>query len=125
MSHRQFSANKNALPADLLLTYRQVILHKRCADPFDEPRIERLLSEVQADEFVLIGAGTEDAIRATAIGLLHRGKKVSIIVDALGSRNTGEAKLALRKMKAKGAKLIMTRDVAGASKLRSRIPWTA
>ena len=111
--------NKNALPADLLLAYRQVILHKRCIDPFDEPRIERLLSEVEADEFILIGAGTEDAVRATAMGLLHRGRKVRIIVDALGSHNTREAKLALRKMEAKGAILIMTNNVAGTSDLRA------
>jgi nicotinamidase-related amidase len=104
--------DKNVLPADILLAHKQVILHKRCIDPFDEPRIERLLSEVQAGEFVLIGTGTEDAVRATAMGLLHRGKKVKIIIDALGSHNTKEAKLALRKMKAKGAKLVMTRDVA-------------
>lgn len=104
--------DKNALPADILLAYKQVILHKRCIDPFDEPRIERLLSEVQADEFVLMGAGTEDAVGATAMGLLQRGKKVRIIVDALGSHNNKEAKLALRKMKAKGANLIKTKDVA-------------
>ena len=105
--------DKNALPADILLVYKQVILHKRCIDPFDEPRIERLLSEVEADEFILIGAGTEDAVRATAIGLLHRGKKVRIIVDALGSHDAKEAKLALQKMQAKGAKLIKVKDVAG------------
>lgn len=104
--------DKNALPADILLAYRQVILHKRCVDPFDEPRIERLLSEVKADEFILIGAGTEDSVGATAMGLLQRGKKVRIIVDALGSRNAREAKLALRKMQAKGAKLIKTKDIA-------------
>ena len=117
--------NKNALPADVLLAYRQVILHKRCIDPFEEPRIERLLSEVEADEFILIGAGTEDAVRATAMGLLHRGRKVRIIVDALGSHDTREAKLALRKMEAKGAKLIMTKNVAGLSHLRLCIPSTA
>jgi len=117
--------NINSLPADVLLAYRQVILHKRCIDPFDEPRIERLLSEVEADEFILIGAGTEDAVRATAMGLLHRGKKVSIIVDALGSHNKREAKLALRKMEAKGAKLIMTKNVAGVYRLRPCLPSTA
>lgn len=110
--------NKNALPVDVLLAYRQIILHKRCIDPFDEPRIERLLSEVKVDEFILIGAGTEDAVRATAMGLLHRGRKVRIIVDALGAHNKREAKLALRKMQAKGAKLIMTKDVAGVSYMR-------
>lgn len=107
----------NALPADLWRSYRQVILHKRCTDPFDEPRIERLLSELKANEFVLMGAGTEDAVKATALGLLQRSKKVSIIVDALGSYNRKQAKLALRKMKAKGAKLIATEDLAGISRL--------
>ena len=110
--------NKNVLPADVLLTYRQVILHKRCMDPFEEPRIERLFSEVKADEFILIGAGTEDAVRATAMGLLQRGKRIRIIVDALGSHNRKEAQLALRKMQAKGAKLIKTKDIAEVSPLK-------
>lgn len=107
----------NALPADLLRSYRQVILHKRCIDPFDEPRIERLLSEVEADEFILIGTCTEDAVQATALGLLHRGKNVRVIVDAVGSPTRKEARLALRKMEAKGARLIQTRNIAGFSHL--------
>jgi nicotinamidase-related amidase len=116
--------DKNALPADILLAYKQVILHKRCIDPFDEPRIERLLSEVQADEFVLIGAGTEDAVRATAMGLLQRGRKVRIIVDALGSHNIKEAKFALRKMKAKGAELTKMKNVTfiNNSRLQEQFP---
>ena len=117
--------NINALPADVLLAYRQVILHKRCIDPFDEPRIERLLSEIDVDEFILIGAGTEDAVRATALGLLHRGKKVRIIVDALGWRNKRKARLALRMMKEKGAKLVEAGEIAGASNLRPCLPSTA
>lgn len=110
--------NGNALPVDLLRAHRQVVLHKRCIDPFEEPRIERLLSEIRANEFILIGAGTEDAVVATALGLLHRGKKVSLIVDAIGSHNRKEGKLALRKMKAKGARLVTTRNFAGTSHLR-------
>ena len=106
------------LPADLLRGYRQIILHKRCVDPFDEPRIERLLSEVRADEFILIGASAEGAVKATALGLLQRGKRVSVVVDAVGSRDKREAKLALRKMEAKGARLIKTKRLAGTSHLR-------
>ncbi len=108
----------NALPADLLLSHKQVILHKRCIDPFEEPRIERLLSEIKADEFLLIGTCTEDAVKATALGLLHRGKNVRIIIDAVGSHTEKEATLALRKMQTKGAKLIQTKDIAGISSLK-------
>jgi len=105
-------------PADILRQYRQIVLHKRCVDPFDEPRIERLLSEVRADNFILIGASAEGAVKATALGLLQRGKKVSVVADAVGSISKREAKLAFRKMKAKGAKLIETKKLAGVSHLR-------
>ncbi len=114
-----FAADGNTdLPRDMLRRYRQVILHKRCVDPFDEPRIDRLLSEVRANEFILIGAGLEGAIKATALGLLQRGKRVIVVSDAVGSHNKKEAKLALRKMEAKGAKLIDTKRLAGTSHLR-------
>jgi len=106
------------LPEDILRRYRQIILHKRSSDPFDEPRIERLLSEVRANEFVLIGASAEGAVKAMALGLLHRGKKVTVVVDAIGSHNKKEAHLAIRKMKAKGARLLETKKLAGTSHLR-------
>jgi len=106
------------LPRDMLRRYKQVILHKRCLDPFDEPRIDRLLSEVQASEFILVGVSVEGAVEETALGLLQRGKRVSVVVDAVGSHNKREARLALRKMEAKGAKLIETKRLAGTSHLR-------
>jgi nicotinamidase-related amidase len=115
-----FAADNNTdLPMDLLRQYRQIILHKRCVDPFDEPRIDRLLSEVRANEFVLIGACAEGAIEATALGLLQRGKRVSVVVDAIGAQDKQRAKHALRKMAAKGARLIETKKLAGSSHLKS------
>jgi len=114
-----FAADGNTdLPRDMLRRHRQVILHKRCVDPFDEPRIDRLLSEVRANEFILVGASVEGAVKAMALGLLQRGKRVTIISDAVGSHNKREANLALRKMEAKGAKLIETKRLAGTSHLR-------
>lgn len=115
-----FAADNNTdLPVDLLRQYRQIILHKRCVDPFEEPRIDRLLSEVRANEFVLIGACAEGAIEATALGLLQRGKRVSVVVDAIGAQDKQRAKHALRKIAAKGARLIETKKLAGASHLKS------
>ena len=107
------------LPADILRQHKQVIFYKRSPDPFDEPRIERLLSEIKAGVFIVIGASVEGAIASTVLGLLQRGKNVSVVVDAVGSRQKREAKLALRKMRAKGAKLIETRRLAGSSHLRT------
>lgn len=106
------------LPRDMLRRYRQIILHKRCVDPFEEPRIDRLLSEVRANEFILVGAGAEGAVLSMALGLLQRGKRVVVVVDAVGAHNKREARLAFRKMAAKGARLIETKKLAGTSHLR-------
>lgn len=114
-----FPADGNTdLPRDMLRLYKQIILHKRCVDPFQEPRIDRLLSEVRASEFIIIGSTVEGAVKATALGLLQRGKNVTVVADAVGSQNKREAKLALRKVEAKGAKLVETKRIAGVSHLR-------
>lgn len=114
-----FTADGNTdLPRDLLKQYSQIILHKRCVDPFDEPRIDRLLSEIKAYEFIIVGTSLEGAVKATALGLLQRNKKVTVVMDATGSHNINEAKLALRKMETKGARIVETRKLAGSSHLR-------
>ena len=114
-----FAADGNTdLPRDMLRRHRQIILHKRCVDPFNEPRIDRLLSEVRASEFILVGTCLEGAVKMTALGLLQRGKKVTIVVDAVGTHNNKDAKLALRKMETKGAKLVETKKIAGTSHLK-------
>jgi nicotinamidase-related amidase len=114
-----FVADGNTdLPRDMLRRYKQIVLHKRCIDPFDEPRIDRLLSEVRANEFILVGATLEGAVKMTALGLLQRGKNVTVVVDAVGSHSKKEAILTLRKMETKGAKMIDTRKLAGTSHLR-------
>ena len=71
-----------------------------------------------ADEFILIGALTEGAIRATALGLLHREKAVTVLVDAIGSYDEKSAKLALRHMWAKGAKLSDTETLLSSTAVR-------
>jgi nicotinamidase-related amidase len=117
--HATFPADNNTdLPANILRRYRQIVLHKRCFDPFDEPRIERLLTEIRASEFILIGACAEGAVSAMALGLLQRGKKVTIVTDAVGVHNKGKSQLALRKAEAKGARLVETKRIAGTSHLR-------
>ncbi len=118
-NHVSFPADAQAdVPGGILNQYKQVILHKRCVDPFDEPRIERLLTEAKGSEFIIIGANTEGAVMATALGLLQLGKKVCVVIDAVGSQNSRVAELALRKMKAKGARLAETKNIAGTTHLQ-------
>jgi nicotinamidase-related amidase len=72
------------LPNEIFERYDQVIFCKRSIDPFEEPRVDRMLTKLEADEFILIGSLVEGAIKATAPGLLARRKNVSILEDAVG-----------------------------------------
>lgn len=103
---------------DLLQKNDQLILCKRTIDPFDEPRAERILTEAKASEFVVIGGSTETSVLYTVLGLLTRGKSVTVLIDAVGSCEKSAAEIALRKMKAKGARLIEGKSLFGNSSLR-------
>jgi nicotinamidase-related amidase len=111
--------NSTDLQRDLFTHYDQVILDKRTIDPFDEPRADRLFSELRADDMIVIGGLAEGAVVATVLGLLQRGKKVTVLIDAVGTQDRQKADVAFRKMKAKGALLAETRDYAGTTHLRS------
>jgi len=105
------------LPRNILKQYDQVILEKRCPDPFKEPRADRMFSELKADEFIIFGGTAEGAVKATALGLLTRRKNVTILVDAVGCRDKSAANIALRQMEAKGARLRDTKTLCGPSSL--------
>ena len=112
------SGDSTDLPRELLKDFDQIILCKRTDDPFDEPRAERILTEVKASELIVIGGPAETAVLHTVLGLLLRGKQVTVITDALGSHEKGAAEIAIRKMQAKGAKLVDSKTLFGNSNLR-------
>jgi nicotinamidase-related amidase len=112
------SSDSTDLPRELLREYDQVILCKRTDDPFDEPRAERVLTESRASEFIVIGGLVETSVLYTVLGLLIRNKPVTVIVDAVGSREKTAADVAMRKMQAKGAKLIDSKTLFGSTHLR-------
>ncbi len=109
--------NRLDLPRDLLNDYQQIIFEKRTEDPFTHPRTDRLLTNLKRDEFIVFGMGLEKAVKATVLGLLYRRKKVLVVSDAVNGCDPREAKLALRQIEAKGAKLITTAALTGNSHL--------
>jgi len=99
------------LPVGILERYEQVVFSKRCFDPFLEPRIERLFSELSGYEFILIGVLAEEAVKATAMGLLGRLKRVTIVADAVGFYNEITARKMMRCVWAKGARFVNTKRI--------------
>ena len=112
------SGDSTDLPRELMRDFDQIVLCKRTEDPFDEPRAERVFTETKASEFIVIGGPTETAVVSTVLGLLLRKKSVMVITDALGSREKSQAEIALRKMQAKGARLVDSKSLLGSTNLR-------
>lgn len=98
--------NTLAIPTDLFRFYQQVVFPKRTDDLLANPKADRLLTHLPTREFIIFGNGTEGAVKSLALGLLARGKQVSVVIDACGHWNKALAELAVRQMMAKGAHII-------------------
>jgi nicotinamidase-related amidase len=98
--------NTLAVPIDLFRKHQQVIFRKRTLDFFLNPKADRFLTQLPATEFVIAGLGVESSIKAIALGLIARGKTVSLVHDACGYFDRTEGDLAGRLLEAKGVRLL-------------------
>jgi len=98
--------NTFSVPLDLFDSYQQIIFRKRTDDLLSNPKADRFLTQLPAGEFLLFGNALESAVKALALGLLAREKRVSVVHDACGYWSLSSADLALRQMCAKGARVI-------------------
>ena len=103
-----FVAGDNTLgvSVDLFQKHQQVIFPQRDTDLFTNPKADRFLTQLDAEEFILFGAIAEYEIKAVALGLLVRNKRVTILMDGCGFWNLSEFDLSLRQARAKGARVI-------------------
>jgi len=101
--------NTLSCPMDLFAEYQQVLFRKRARDLLGNPKADRFFTELPAKEFILFGVSIDGAVKALALALLAREKRVTIVVDACGYWNKATADLAVRQVVAKGA-IIITVD---------------
>lgn len=109
--------NAPGVGLDVLDRASQVIVVKRSRDPFDNPKLDRLLTELPKSDFILAGIGLEDTIRTLALGLLLRNRRVTIVADACGFWNQDQAEMVLRQLEAKHCRMV--------SALELTTPWIA
>jgi nicotinamidase-related amidase len=99
------------LPHDLLTRYRQVLFLKRGDDLTRNPKADRLLTEIQVSNFIIVGAGLEESIRILALSLLARRQNVWLVVDACGYWEAQAADLGVKQLAAKGARILTTDEL--------------
>jgi len=100
-----------AFPSDLTDS-KQILLEKQTLDIFESQHADTLLERLPRNaEFFVFGVVTEYCVRLAAKGLLERGRKVSIVEDAIETLNPQEGRRTLAELKALGAKFTTTAQV--------------
>lgn len=104
--------NKTGRLPDELWQHKQVLLEKQTLDIFESSHAEKLVDRFPKDtEFLVFGVVTEYCVRLAAKGLLRRGRKVSIVKDAIETLNPEEGRRTLEELETLGARLTTTEEV--------------
>lgn len=89
------------LPVDGFKTVQQYVFDLPSLNPFECPRLDRLLSESEVGVWILVGAPLEWTVRTAVLGLLQRRQKVAVVSDAIGQWDPYEGDMALRQIESK------------------------
>lgn len=109
------SDNCLCVSLDALTEHQQAILPKVHRDPFTNPKLDRLLTEIPGRRFIVFGVSLETSIRLLALGLLLRHRRVAVVHDACGWWSEEEADMTLRQLSAKGCELLATAQLVDVS----------
>jgi len=100
------SDDRPCVPLDVFDHHQQVVLSKVHQDPFTNPKLDRLLTELPVSRFVVFGLPTETSIRILVLGLLRRNRSVALIEDACGFWSEAEAAMVMRQLHVKGCEIL-------------------
>jgi len=96
------------LPHDLA-PYQQIHLEKQTLDIFESRHAAELVKRLGEDtEFAVFGVVTEYCVRFAAKGLLERGRRVSVVQDAIETLKAEDGQRTVAELKALGAQFITT-----------------
>ncbi|MGA8151104.1 MAG: isochorismatase family protein [Terriglobales bacterium] len=99
------------LPSDFR-GYEQVLLEKQTLDVFENPNTARIVDRFPSTtEFVIFGVVTEYCVRCAANGLLARGRRAAIVVDAIETLKKEVGQETTSELVAKGVRLVSTEEV--------------
>ncbi len=97
-----------ALPDDLS-RFQQILLEKQTLDIFQSAHADELVKRFGPDvEFVVFGVVTEYCVGFAAKGLLERGRRVSVVRDAIETLNSEAGNRTVAELQALGARIITT-----------------
>jgi nicotinamidase/pyrazinamidase len=102
------------LPEDLF-QYQQILLEKQTLNIFESWHANVLVERLgRQAEFVVFGVVTEYCVSFAAKGLLERGRRVAMVLDAIETLKPEEGQKAIAELQRLGARLTTTDQVLSA-----------
>jgi nicotinamidase/pyrazinamidase len=101
----------SAFIAKDLSAYQQILLEKQTLDIFESRHAEELLQQMGDPEFIVFGVVTEFCVGFASKGLLKRGKRVTIVEDAIETLNAEAGANAVEELRQLGAKFKSTNEI--------------
>jgi len=99
-----------ALPHDLMHC-QQILLEKQTLDIFQSRHAGKLVERFGDDvEFVIFGVVTEYCVRFAAKGLLDRGRRVSVVQDAIETLKEEDGRRTVAELQGLGARFFTTAE---------------
>jgi nicotinamidase/pyrazinamidase len=96
------------LPRDLS-SWQQILLEKQTLDVFESRHAGELVKRLNPQShFVVFGVVTEYCVRFAAKGLLERGRRVSVVEDAIETLAAENGNRTIAELQALGARFITT-----------------
>ena len=97
-----------SLPAHLI-SHQQILIEKQTLDVFQTRHASAIVEALPAAaEFFVFGVVTEFCVRCAGKGLLERGRRVSVVNDAIETLDASAGGATLDELAARGAQFIST-----------------
>jgi nicotinamidase/pyrazinamidase len=94
---------------------QQVLLEKQTLDCFGDVNLPALLTQLEAERYVVYGVVTEICVKYAAWGLLRTGKRVELVTDAVRSLDEAAAAQMIAEFQAQGGVLTTVAEVMRAA----------
>jgi len=94
---------------DSVFDNQQIVLEKQTLDVFANPHTEGIVNRLGKDtEYLVFGVVVEHCVHLAAKGLIDRGRKVSIVKDAIETLRGVDGRRSLDELKSLGAAFVST-----------------
>ena len=88
-----------------------VVLEKEQYDVFSNPNADGVFAAAPEAEFVVYGVATDYCVRAVVLGLCDRGRRVTVVSDAIRPVNAEQGAAAVAEFERRGVKFATTQEV--------------